>query len=58
MRQPHPLGGVLLLFSDITDELKLRSRFNAQIQVQTATLDKLNYAVRRVRLGRTYPPAQ
>jgi hypothetical protein len=36
---------VLLLFSDITDELKLRSRFNAQIQVQTATLDKLSDAV-------------
>ncbi|MBU1383717.1 MAG: PAS-domain containing protein [Alphaproteobacteria bacterium] len=45
VRQPHPLGGVLLLFSDITDELKLRSRFNAQIQVQKATLDKLNDAV-------------
>src|SRR5690606_9100761 len=28
-----------------TDELKLRSRFNAQIQVQKATLDKLNDAV-------------
>lgn len=45
VRQPHPLGGVLLLFSDITDELNLRSRFNAQLQVQTATLDKLNDAV-------------
>jgi signal transduction histidine kinase len=45
VRQPHPLGGVLLLFSDITDELQLRSRFNAQIQVQKATLDKLNDAV-------------
>ncbi|RZJ17081.1 MAG: PAS domain-containing protein [Brevundimonas sp.] len=45
VRQPHPLGGVLLLFSDMTDELKLRSRFNAQIQVQRATLDKLNDAV-------------
>ena len=45
MRQPHPLGGILLIFSDITDELNLRSRFNAQIQVQTATLDKLNDAV-------------
>ena len=45
VRQPHPLGGILLLFSDITDELKLRSRFNAQLQVQTATLDKLNDAV-------------
>lgn len=45
VRQPHPLGGILLIFSDITDELQLRSRYNAQIQVQTATLDKLNDAV-------------
>jgi len=45
VRQPHPLGGILLIFSDITDELQLRSRYNAQIQVQRATLDKLNDAV-------------
>ena len=45
VRQPHPLGGVLLLFSDITRELELRARYNAQLQVQTATLDKLNDAV-------------
>lgn len=45
VRQPHPLGGILLIFSDITGELQLRSRYNAQIQVQTATLDKLNDAV-------------
>lgn len=45
VRQPHPLGGLLLIFSDMTDELNLRSRYNAQIQVQRATLDKLNDAV-------------
>jgi len=45
VRQPHPLGGVLLIFSDMTDELRLKSRYNAQIQVQRATLDKLNDAV-------------
>lgn len=45
VRQPHPLGGILLIFSDITGELQLRSRFNAQLQVQRATLDKLNDAV-------------
>ena len=45
VRQPHPLGGMLLILSDITDELQLRSRFNAQLQVQRATLDKLNDAV-------------
>jgi nitrogen-specific signal transduction histidine kinase len=45
VRQPHPLGGLLLIFSDITDELKLRAEYNALIQVQRATLDKLNDAV-------------
>ena len=45
VRQPHPLGGLLLLFSDITDELKLKAQYNAQIQVQQATLDKLSDAV-------------
>ncbi len=45
VRQPHPLGGLVFLFSDITDELKLKAQYNAQIQVQQATLDKLNDAV-------------
>lgn len=45
VRQPHPMGGVLLLFSDITGELKLKAQYNALIQVQQATLDKLNDAV-------------
>ncbi|HEY3797167.1 MAG TPA: ATP-binding protein, partial [Caulobacteraceae bacterium] len=45
VRQPHPWGGLLLMFSDITDELKLKAEFNALIQVQQATLDKLNDAV-------------
>jgi signal transduction histidine kinase len=44
-RQPHPMGGLLLLFSDITGELKLKAQYNALIQVQQATLDKLNDAV-------------
>jgi signal transduction histidine kinase len=45
VRQTHPLGGLLLLFSDITGELKLKAQYNALIQVQQATLDKLNDAV-------------
>ena len=45
VRQPHPLGGLLLLFSDITGELRLKAQYNAQIQVQQATLDKLSDAV-------------
>ena len=45
VRQPHPLGGLLVLFSDVTDELRLRAQYNALILVQQATLDKLNDAV-------------
>lgn len=45
VRQPHPLGGLLLLFADITNELKLRAEYNALLNVQQATLDKLNDAV-------------
>ena len=45
VRQPHPLGGLLILYSDITDELKLRAQYNGLVQVQQATLDKLNDAV-------------
>lgn len=45
VRQPHPLGGLLLLFADITDDLKLRAEYNALLNVQQATLDKLNDAV-------------
>jgi signal transduction histidine kinase len=45
VRQPHPFGGLLIVFSDITGELKLRAQYNALVQVQQATLDKLNDAV-------------
>src|SRR6202007_2820710 len=45
VRQPHPLGGLLLLFSDITGELRLKAQYNGLIQVQQATLDKLSDAV-------------
>jgi signal transduction histidine kinase len=44
-RQRHPLGGVLLLFKDITDELSLKTEFNRLINVQKATLDNLREAV-------------
>lgn len=45
VRQPHPLGGMVLAFSDKTGELDLKSQFNALIQVQKATLDQLGEAV-------------
>jgi signal transduction histidine kinase len=42
---PHPAGGLIMLFSDITPEVRLKSQFNQLIQVQQATLDKLSDAV-------------
>ncbi len=42
---PHPAGGLIQLFSDITPEMRLKSQFNHLIQVQQATLDKLTDAV-------------
>ena len=44
-RLPQPGGGLTLIFSDITPELRLKSQFNHLIQVQRATLDKLTDAV-------------
>jgi len=44
-RQRHPLGGIMLIFEDKTDELALRARYNTLINVQRATLDKLHEAV-------------
>ena len=43
-RQRHPMGGLLLLFKDITSELDLKTRFNALIKTQSATLDSLHEA--------------
>ncbi len=44
-RQRHPLGGLMLIFEDKTDELALTARYNTLIKVQRATLDKLHEAV-------------
>ncbi len=41
----HPLGGLLYIFEDISDQLILQTRFNTLIRVQRATLDKLSEAV-------------
>ncbi|MEH6488184.1 sensor histidine kinase [Hyphomonas oceanitis] len=44
-RQRHPMGGLLLLFKDITGELELKTKFNAIVKTQTSTLDNLHEAV-------------
>jgi PAS domain S-box-containing protein len=38
---PHPLGGLLYLFDDITDKLMLERGYNTLIAVQKETLDHL-----------------
>jgi len=43
--QPHPLGGLLVLYEDVTDRLDLESRYNTLIAVQRETLDNLHEAV-------------
>ena len=44
-RQRHPMGGLLVLFKDITSELDLRTKYNAMIKTQSKTLDSLHEAV-------------
>ena len=44
-RQPHPSGGMLMIFSDITNEVSLKSSYDALLQTQKAALDKLHEAV-------------
>ncbi len=44
-RQRHPLGGLLLIFSDITNETTLKGRYAALLQVQKAAMDKLHEGI-------------
>ncbi|MBT9447633.1 MAG: PAS-domain containing protein [Hyphomonadaceae bacterium] len=44
-RQRHPMGGLLLVFSDITSEQTLRGQYNNLEKVQQAALDKLHEGV-------------
>ncbi len=44
-RTRHPLGGVLVLFDDITEKMQLEARFNTQLNVQHATLNNLSEGV-------------
>ncbi len=44
-RLRHPLGGLLFIFEDMTDQVNLKAQFTTLINVQKATLDKLVEAV-------------
>ncbi len=41
MAQPHPAGGLIFLYEDVTDRLGLERSYNALIGVQRETLDNL-----------------
>ena len=43
--QPHPLGGVFVLFDDVSNQVRLEGRYNELIKVQKATLDTLHEGV-------------
>ena len=38
---PHPFGGLMFTYEDVTDRLSLEAQFNTLIQVQRHTLDNL-----------------
>jgi signal transduction histidine kinase len=38
---PHPLGGLLFMYEDVTDRLTLERHYNTLIEVQRRTLDNL-----------------
>jgi len=42
---PHPLGGLILLFEDVTDRLALERSYNTLITVQRETIDALQEAI-------------
>jgi signal transduction histidine kinase len=44
-RLRHPLGGLLLIFDDMTREVSLETELSTLIKVQRATLDRLNEGV-------------
>ena len=45
LAEPHPQGGVIYLYEDITEKLRLESRYTELMGVQRETLDNLYEAV-------------
>lgn len=42
---PHPMGGLMMVFEDVTNHLELESSYNTLIAVQKETLDNLSEGV-------------
>ena len=45
LASPHPFGGILFTYEDVTDRLTLERSYNTLIEVQSETLDNLYEAV-------------
>ncbi len=45
MASPHPLGGLMLVFEDVTDNLALEQSYNSLIAVQQETINNLHEGV-------------
>ena len=45
IRQPHPDGGLLYVFRDITEEIQRKMQYKTLIDTQASTLDNLHEAV-------------
>ncbi|MBQ8464445.1 MAG: PAS-domain containing protein [Alphaproteobacteria bacterium] len=45
VRSPHPMGGLVFAFEDVSDRLATQRAYNALVQVQTEILDNLFDAV-------------
>ena len=43
--QPHPFGGIFVMFDDVSNQVRLEGRYNELIKVQKATLDALHEGV-------------
>ncbi|GHF16678.1 two-component sensor histidine kinase [Kordiimonas sediminis] len=43
--QPHPLGGLLILFEDVTDNLALERSYNTLVEVQRETLENMREGI-------------
>lgn len=42
---PHPLGGLLMMFEDVTSKIEMESSYNTLMAIQRETLDNLNEGV-------------
>jgi PAS domain-containing protein len=43
--RPHLLGGIFLVFEDVSEKLRLETSFNLLVQVHTATLDAVGEGI-------------